>query len=350
MTSASASRDRRGDRARSLAGAVVATLLLVVAPKMSKATPPDQALAVAVVGEASDPLKVRVIAELRAAGLRVISTEDGPEPDSGEDAAAWAFAAGATSALVLRQQTSEATVLIVRGARRGLVSRVIPTSGDRGVTALLITEAVRSSLREAEEPAEPLNLPAAAAPAPREAPPELAATPPTGHWGGSLGAGVASGFAGFGPSAAAFATIHWQSKARWGIEALCAAPLSSEAWSGGAGHASVTFGLTTVGVRWEALRTAWGSVDLGASIGPAVALSAGQAAGRYVAIERTTWVVAPALRAGATVRVARSWRARLDVAAAVVVPEVAYTSPVDGPSSWGRPLALAALSLEGIAE
>jgi hypothetical protein len=329
-------------------------LVAAASPQTSRAASPDGAPAVVVVGDAGDPLKVRVVAELRAAGLRVVSVEPGPEPDAGGEATTWAFAAGATSALVLGREAPEATILVMRsGARRPAVSGVLPASGDPGLAALQITEAVRAAVRTAEEAAEPAepSVPAAARPPePREAASAPSGRRPTAQWGGSLGPAVASGFAGFGPSAAALATVHWESPARWGIEALCAAPLSSEQWSGVAGRASLTFGLATLGARWEAQPGAWGSVDAGVSVGPAVAHTTGQAATGYVAVERTTWVVAPTIRVGATVRLGRSWRARLDLATAVVFPRVAYTSPTDGPSNWGRPLALAALSLEGISE
>ena len=164
--------------------------------------------------------------------------------------------------------------------------------------------------------------------------------------GASVGAAVASSTAGFGPSAQILGGLFWMPVPAVGMELVVLAPATAAHWSGGAGDASLTFGLATVGARIQAWSSPWVAVDAGLGLGTAVARSDGRPALGYSGFEQTTWTGAGLARVGAVFRIVPPVRLRIDVFASIVAPSVTYSAPEASPIAWARPLLMSALSVE----
>jgi hypothetical protein len=291
----------------------------------------------------TDPVAVRVAAELRASGLQVASIQASAGKHTDSEIQLLSLAAGAVATIDLDADAGESRIWTRdRASGESVLRAVVPMTGDAEVVALHTVEALRTAVYDsAWGPRADALRPVASTPD-RLSPRALGARD---RMGASLGPAWATGSTGFGASAQALLSLFWLSRAHVGVEAMGVAPLTGSHWSTGAGSASLTFGMAAGGIRVELCSRPWGSIDAGAGLGAGILHTEGRAILGYLAMTRTSWVAAPFARIGYSVGLAGPLRLRLDVAGVIAVPRPEFTVAGENAASWGRPLVLPSVSI-----
>jgi hypothetical protein len=307
-------------------------------------------------GRPTDPVVIRLAAEFRVCGIRVLYVWELPAVEGTREPAVLAHTLGVSGLVQVDHESGDARITILE---RGKPAKemVVPATGDPAVEAFRTTEYTRAALR-----ADPPVVVDAASGRSQDLRPPWAAVvrelPAHAHGskqaciGASIGATLASSTDGFGPSAQILGGVSWMPIRAAGLELIALVPVTAAHWSSEAGDAALTFGLATAGPRVEVWSSPGVTIDAGLGLGGAVARSDGRPSPGYDAYQQTTWTVAALARVGVAVRVFPDLRVRIDAMASILMPAVSYGATRNAATEWGgsrSPLLMAALSVEAIA-
>ncbi len=293
---------------------------------------------------ASDPLVLRVAAEVESQGFVIVQVTPAPRTLDEAQMEAMARASNAVAAVRLTVSEAEIKVWIADLPRQRSFEHVIPVGEDATVASLRVGETLRSRLTDL--------LALAPAPVPpqlqRSRPPPPPTTPQSRH-GTGIVAGIARsrGWPDF--SWHAGATWRWPVDRAHGIEALVLLPVgSADVPAVPEGEARVTFGLLTAGWRWQPTKPSEVPIVPSFGVGPGAVLvrATGVAGQGQSAEQHSRLAFAPYVRLGLALAASRHVYVRGDLWAATTVPATRVLIDDDTIGTWGRVVGLGSVGLE----
>jgi hypothetical protein len=292
----------------------------------------------------SDPVVLRVAAELRSQGFLLVQVTAEPATMGEEQMKRVARASRAVAAVRLTTSGSEVTVWAADLVRNRDYLHAIPLDDDPTITSLRAVEALRSRITDllALAPAPPPAAPAVRAPAAAPAP------KPARHALGLIaGAARSRGWPAWSWQIAA--SWRWAADATHSAESLVMLPVRSArvpAGNGSAARLSPT--LLAVGYRWQPTQPSSAPLIPSFGVGPGVVRlhASADSTETHVASSRARTCFAPYTRVGLGFATADALHLRADLWAVFTVPATQVLVHDDTIGSWGRPVGIGTAGLE----